>query len=341
MLRLLILALALTLFAGGNAASTGVCSEDTPSPFSSPPEGERAGVRGKSAALAGHRFDLKSGLDAQARTYGSTRWRTGIAIYSCSRGALLYDLGANLPLSPASNQKLLVTACALEHWDSSLVRVLDARLDSTDLRAHVHRVNRKFVDSLGLNAWPDFPGYRHLVLADRESDNAEAEWMLDILNRDHATDASRLISSFLDQRGVVHPGLRVWDGCGLSHRNRTTAGTLAKLLVTVYESRWRDLFISTLAVPGRPGTRIKRNLNAGPHLAAKTGYIRDVFSLSGFLFGQTDTFAFSFIVNGCGSGTRAYDLFNSLLNTVYSWDAGETAVAPAAGCMPGSDAKQN
>jgi hypothetical protein len=293
------------------------------------------------AAAAVHRFDLKPELGAQVRTYGSTRWRTGIAISSCSRDSLLYGLGANLPLSPASNQKLLVTTCALEHWDSSLVRVLDTRLDSTNLRAHIHRANRKFLDSLGLDARPDFPGYRHLVLANRESDNTEAEWMLDILSRNHAVDAPRLISSFLDQRGVPRPGLRVWDGCGLSPRNRTTAGTLAKLLVTVYESKWRDLFISTLAVPGRPGTLIKRNLDVGPHVAAKTGYIRDVFSLSGFLFGQTDTFAFSFIVNGCGSGTRAYELFNSLLNTVYSWDAGEATVAPAASCVPGTNAKQN
>jgi D-alanyl-D-alanine carboxypeptidase len=287
------------------------------------------------------RFDLKSALDAQTQTHGSTHWRTGLAVYSCSRDSLLYGLSANQSLSPASCQKLLVTSCALEHWDSSLVRILDARLDSTNLRAHLHRVNRKFVDSLGLNARPDFPGYRHLVLANRESDNSEAEWMLDILLRDHKVDGQRLLGSFLEERGIARPGLRVWDACGLSHRNRTTAGTLAKLLVTVYESKWRDLFISTMAVPGRPGTLIKRSLDVGPRLAAKTGYIRGVFSLSGFLFGQTDTYAFSFIVNGCGSGTRAYELFNSLLNTIYSWNAGEAVAAPAANRPPDSDTRQN
>jgi len=285
------------------------------------------------------RFDLKSALDAQVRTHGSTLWRTGLAVYSCSRDSLLYGPGASQSLSPASCQKLLVTACALEHWDSSLVRTLDARLDSTNLRAHLHRANRRFVDSLGLNDRPDFPGYRHLVLANRESDNSEAEWMLDFLRRKHNVDAPRLLGSFLDERKVSRPGLRVWDACGLSHRNRVAAGTLAKLLVTVYESPWRDLFISTLAVPGRPGTLVKRNLDVGPHLAAKTGYIRDVFSLSGFLFGQTDTFAFSFIVNGCGSGTRAYELFNSLLNTVYSWDAGEAVALP--GHASNQDTRQN
>jgi D-alanyl-D-alanine carboxypeptidase len=285
------------------------------------------------------RFNLRPALDAQVRAHGSIHWSTGIAVYTCSRDSLLYGFGADRPLRPASCQKLLVTSCALEHWDSSFVRTLDARLDSTNLRAHLHRVNRKFVDSLGLNARPDFPGYRHLVLANRESDNSEAEWMLDILRRGHNLDGNRLLASFLDERGVPRLGLRIWDACGLSHRNRTTAGTLAKLLVTEHESRWRDLFISTLAVPGRPGTLIKRNLDVGPHLAAKTGYIRGVFSLTGFLFGQTDTFAFSFIVNGCGSGTRAYELFNSLLNTVYSWDAGEPVATPAANRTP--DTRQN
>jgi D-alanyl-D-alanine carboxypeptidase/D-alanyl-D-alanine-endopeptidase (penicillin-binding protein 4) len=290
---------------------------------------------------AGYHFDLKSALDAQVRTHGSTHWRAGLSVYSCSRDSLLYGLGANQSLSPASNQKLLVTACALEHWDSSLVRTLDARLDSSDLRAHVHRVNRKFIDSLGLNARPDFPGYRHLVLANRESDNSEAEWMLDFLSRDRKVDAASLLGSFLDERGIARPGLRIWDACGLSHRDRTTSGTLARLLVTIHESKWRDLFISTLAVPGRPGTLIKRNLDVGPHLAAKTGYIQGVFSLSGFLFGQTDTFAFSFIINGCGSGTRAYELFNSLLRTVYNWDAGELVAAPSANRSPDVDTRQN
>jgi D-alanyl-D-alanine carboxypeptidase len=293
----------------------------------------------QSASSDAFRFDLKSALDSQVRAHGSRSWRTGIAIYSCSRDSLVYGLNPKTALSPASCQKLLVTACALAHWDSTLVRTLDAKLDSTNLRAQIRRANRKHVDSLGLNDRPDFPGYRHLVLANRESNNAEAEWMLQSLSRTHKVPAWKMMSSFLDERRVARPSLRVWDACGLSHRNRVAPSTLAKLLVTVYQSEWRDLFISTLAVPGRPGTLVKRDLDVGPHLAAKTGYIRGVFSLSGYLSGQTDTFAFSFIVNGCGSGTRAYELFNSLLNTVYAWDAGEAVATP--GPQPDTATRQN
>jgi D-alanyl-D-alanine carboxypeptidase len=287
------------------------------------------------------RFDLKPALDAQVRAHGSRYWRTGVAVYSCLRDSLIYGLRERTALAPASCQKLLTTACALEHWDSSLVRTLDAKLDSTNLLAHLHRANRKLVDSLGLDRRPDFPGYRHLVLANRESDNTEAEWMLQSLSRSQKVPAWKLMNSFLDEREVARPGLKMWDACGLSKRNRVAPVTLAELLVTVYESRWRDLFISTLAVPGRPGTLIKRELDLGPHVAAKTGFIGGVFSLSGYLFGQTDTFAFSFIVNGCGSGARAYELYNALLNTVYAWDAGERASTPAIGHAPGADTRQN
>jgi len=131
-----------------------------------------------SGAVVVRRFDLQAELDARVQVLGIEQWRTGIAIRSCSDGTLVYGSDPDLPLAPASGMKLLVTACALAHWDSALVRELDTRLDSSDIRSRLHRANRGFVDSLGLDDRPEFPGYRHLVLANRESDNAEAEWML-------------------------------------------------------------------------------------------------------------------------------------------------------------------
>jgi D-alanyl-D-alanine carboxypeptidase len=270
-------------------------------------------------------FDLKAQLDARVRTLSLPRWQVGIAVRSCARDSLLYGWNQAAALPPASNQKLLVTLCALENWDITLVQHLDTLLDRTPLRSHVHRANRRRTDLLGLYDHPEFPGYRHLVLANRESDNSEAEWMLDWLCRTKRTTAPLLIRSFLDEMDVARPGLRVWDGCGLSHRNRVSAGTLASLLSRTWKSESHALFLSTLAVPGRPGTLVKRPLDAGPHVAAKTGFIRGVFSLSGYLSCRTDTFAFSFLVNNCSKGTPAYDLFNALLNTLFAWDSGERA----------------
>jgi D-alanyl-D-alanine carboxypeptidase/D-alanyl-D-alanine-endopeptidase (penicillin-binding protein 4) len=153
--------------------------------------------------------------------------------------------------------------------------------------------------------------------------------MLEYLSRSHATDEATFVRDYLDENGIAHPGLRIRDACGLSHRNRVAPITLAGVLARTYRSERRDLFMSTLAVPGRTGTLVKRPLDAGPHVAAKTGFINGVFSLSGYLQAQTDTFAFSFIVNNCWKGTPAYDLFNALLNTLYAWDAGESTVGRA------------
>jgi D-alanyl-D-alanine carboxypeptidase len=259
---------------------------------------------------------------------GSPVWRIGLAVASCRRDTLVLGYNCGKSLVPASCAKLLITACALERWSPAFARELDSCFGTDRLRSHVHRANRSRVDSLGLNAHPEFPGYRHLVLANRESDNREAEWMLALMSRSAGLDGHSLVARFLDRLGIARGGLRVWDASGLSRRNRVAPATIAGLLSRVLNSPTGALFHSTLARPGQAGTLVNRNLDAGQQLAAKTGYIRDVFSLSGYLAAARDTYAFSFIVNGCGSGARAYALFNRLLNAVSAWDAG-LAPAPA------------
>lgn len=281
---------------------------------------------------------LGTRLAAAVESAGSPSWRIGLAVVSCSHDSLIFGYNARKPMVPASNQKLLVTTCALESWNDTLVRELDTLLDRAPLRTHIHRANRAKADSLGLNDHPEFPGYRHLVLANRESNNDEAEWLLAWLTRHRRLDAQTLLGRHLDRQDVPRPGLRVWDGCGLGRRNRLAPVTLATLLDRTLDSKQGALFHSTLAVPGRPGTLVNRKLDVGTRLAAKTGFIRDVFSLTGYLAAESDTYAFSFIINGCGSGTRAYDCFNTLLNTLDDWDRGRNT-----GCRPAprSDSRQN
>jgi D-alanyl-D-alanine carboxypeptidase len=264
---------------------------------------------------------LHERMVAALDSWQNPAWRLGVAVVGCRSESLLFGAGAAAPLVPASNMKLLTTAVAIEHWDAALVRELDSLLDRAPLRSRLHRPNRALAESLGLNAHPEFAGYRHLVLANRESVNDEAEWMLHHLLRRHRTNAYSLLWSHLDARRVPRAGLRVWDACGLSRRNRVSSLTLASLLSRIHNSPNGELFRSTLAVPGRPGTLIKRPLDAGDRVAAKTGYIGGVFSLSGYLAAERDTYAFAFIVNECATGTPAYQAFNSLLNAVLDWDS--------------------
>lgn len=264
---------------------------------------------------------LRELMTAALDSLAHPAWRFGVAVIDCRSQSLVFASNAAMSLVPASNMKLIVTAIALEHWDSTLVRELDSLLDATPLRARLHRPNRALAEPLGLNSRPDFAGYRHLVLANRESVNDEAEWMLHHLMRRHRTNAYSLLWRHLDEWRVPRTGLRVWDASGLSRRNRVSALTLATLLSRVHSGPRGDLYRSTLAVPGRPGTLIKRPLDADVRIAAKTGYIRDVFALSGYLSADRDTYAFSFLVNGCGAGTPAYQAFNGLLNAILDWSA--------------------
>lgn len=246
----------------------------------------------------------------------SPHWQIGIAIVSCSDESLAFAHNASRPLIPASGIKLLVTACALDNWNPALVCSLDRRLGKTPLQSHLHRVNRPLADSLGLDSRPDFAGYQHLALANRESANRIAEWMLELLARQRGCDGHRLIAKYLDRKGIPRVGLRVWDAAGLGHRNRVSPLTFAMLLSRLHNSPNGELFRSTLAVPQRPGTLINRQLDAGDRIAAKTGFIRGVFSLTGYLSTKTEEYAFSFILNNCQSGTEAYTFFNRLLNAL-------------------------
>jgi len=242
-------------------------------------------------------------------------WRVGLAVVSCRHDSLLFGYNPTTPLCPASNQKLLVTACAFDVWNDTLVCRLDSLLSRSPSRKR-----QAAADSRGMNRHPDFPGYRHLVLANRHSDNLEAEWMLASLSRRAGKDGHALLCHFLDRKGIPRKGTRVWDGSGLSRRNRVSPLALARLLSRVQSGPRAEVFRSSLAVPGQPGSLIRRPLAVGSQLAAKTGYIRRVFALSGYLSSRNDTYAFSFILNDCRSGTRAYRLFDALLNALDEWD---------------------
>ncbi len=251
------------------------------------------------------------------------QWQVGLAVMSCRHDSLLFGYNATTPLCPASNQKLLVTACAFDNWNDTLVGWLDSLLNRNPSCKR-----QAAADSLGMNRYPDFPGYRHLVLANRHSDNLEADWMLASLSRRARKDGHALLCHFLDRKEIPRRGTRVWDGSGLSRRNRVSPLTLAQLLSRVHSWPRAEVFRSSLAVPGQLGTLIHRPLAVGSRLAAKTGYVRGVFALSGYLSCQNDTYAFSFILNNCTSGTQAYQFFNALLNALDEWDTRELANAP-------------
>ncbi|HEX8693015.1 MAG TPA: D-alanyl-D-alanine carboxypeptidase/D-alanyl-D-alanine-endopeptidase [Longimicrobium sp.] len=114
---------------------------------------------------------------------------------------------------------------------------------------------------------------------------------------------------FHEKAGVEWGQLWQADGSGLSAQNRTSAHAMIGALFYAHQRPWSGVFHESLAVAGdRDGTmaRMFVGMPAAGKLHAKTGYIRGVRSLSGFVrTAGGELVAFSFIYNGRNtSGSR-------------------------------------
>jgi D-alanyl-D-alanine carboxypeptidase/D-alanyl-D-alanine-endopeptidase (penicillin-binding protein 4) len=126
------------------------------------------------------------------------------------------------------------------------------------------------------------------------------------------------------QREVGVPYGQLWqaDGSGLSNQNRTSARAMVNSLRYADKAPWSKVFHESLAVAGdRNGTmrRMFRGEPAEGKLQAKTGYIRQVRSLSGYVTSASgERIAFAMIYNGRGtSGARGVQ--SQLGNMLASW----------------------
>lgn len=114
---------------------------------------------------------------------------------------------------------------------------------------------------------------------------------------------------FHDDAGVPFGQLWQADGSGLSSDNRTSAYALVLAMSYADQQQWKEIFHQALPVAGKPDGTLNRLFVGSPaagNLHAKTGYIRGVRSLSGFVkTANGETVVFSMIYNGRNtSGAR-------------------------------------
>jgi len=121
----------------------------------------------------------------------------------------------------------------------------------------------------------------------RESDNTAAELILREVGRQERDDGSTpagaaAVVAELETLGLPTDGVRLGDGSGLEVTNTVTCAVLAGVLRQVEGLR------ATLAVAGRSGTLARRLVDTSLEgkLAAKTGSLRGVTGLAGFVDGR-------------------------------------------------------
>ena len=150
----------------------------------------------------------------------------------------------------------------------------------------------------------------------RESDNTAAELLVRELGRRGAGDGSTqaglaVVERELTAMGLPTGGLRLGDGSGLEVTNAATCGLLAAA-VRLEGDGWRVR--DWLAVAGRSGT-LARRLVETPlegRVAAKTGSLRGVTGLAGFVDGRR-RLSFAFLGNGTFSETDGQVLQDRLI----------------------------
>lgn len=128
------------------------------------------------------------------------------------------------------------------------------------------------------------------------------------------------IGSFLLRTGAKADSFDLDDGSGLSRANTVSPATVMCVLLHMWNGKHRDAFLNTLPVGGEDGTldnRFKGGL--GGRVFAKTGYINQVSSLSGYLKAKNgEWYAFSILMNDVPPGTnsRAKELQEDIVEAV-------------------------
>ena len=139
------------------------------------------------------------------------------------------------------------------------------------------------------------------------SDNFTAEMLLKILGAEAqrpGTSAAGVIAvrEELAQHVVDTEGLVMVNGSGLFDGNQVAPRHLTQTLVAAYhDPAIRAEYVAQLAVGGSDGTLQTRlrDLPAPRMVRAKTGTLRDVIALSGYVLGDPEhSVAFSFLANG-------------------------------------------
>jgi PBP4 family serine-type D-alanyl-D-alanine carboxypeptidase len=125
---------------------------------------------------------------------------------------------------------------------------------------------------------------------------------------------SVVISEFLNEIGIKN-GFKIVDGSGLSLQNRVSPETLTDILSYAYKNTLISSdFLESLPVAGVDGTLKKRfrQSDIQGRVMAKTGYLKNVRALSGYIFTKKgDVLVFSILSNGFGWKTKEFQ--NNLL----------------------------
>jgi len=163
-----------------------------------------------------------------------------------------------------------------------------------------------------------------VYVINKKSQNHYAEQLVKIIGAEKkkngawATGISAVSEWLLGKVGVPADEYQQADGSGMSRDNRASSNAFIQLLRYMWNTQYREDFVSSLPYSGDPDSKFGKRLRTPPYarqVYAKTGYIVGVASLSGYVHGASGKiYAFSFIFNRYHVGVYAvYRLQDEML----------------------------
>ena len=150
------------------------------------------------------------------------------------------------------------------------------------------------------------PPFKEIIkVINKNSENFFAEQLIKTIGFEEKDFGSidtgvEAIQDVLKDMGINPDNMIIADGSGLSRLNLITPKQLVTLLGYMYKSKYFIPFFNSLPIAGIDGTLGKRmkNTKAAGKVRAKTGYLDEVRSLSGYAFtGDNEPVAFAIIAN--------------------------------------------
>ncbi|MBD8035284.1 MULTISPECIES: D-alanyl-D-alanine carboxypeptidase/D-alanyl-D-alanine endopeptidase [Solibacillus] len=159
-----------------------------------------------------------------------------------------------------------------------------------------------------------FPAFMKL------SNNSIADILVKAMGKEQLGEGSTkkgvtLLKSYAESLDIPVDNWRIVDGSGLSNSNLVTTNSLSQLLFKVQKEPYFNTFYRSLPIAGNDerfvgGTLRKRltSANLQNRIYAKTGYIPNVYTLSGYIKGQSGKeYIFSILLHNTANGNAYID----------------------------------
>jgi serine-type D-Ala-D-Ala carboxypeptidase/endopeptidase (penicillin-binding protein 4) len=166
-----------------------------------------------------------------------------------------------------------------------------------------------------------------VYVINKKSQNTYAEQVVKMIGAETKHEGSwssgtSAVTEWLTEKiGVPANEFHQADGSGMSRDNRASANAFIHLLRYMWNSPWREDFVSSLPYSGDPDSKFGHRLRSAPYarqVYAKTGYIVGVVGLSGYVHAHSGKiYAFSFVFNRYHVGVYAiYNLQDTMLKEI-------------------------